>query len=155
MRFLIWQIDDFAENRQIKNPLTLFPALSLYAEALTITKFKIHQCILITVSPNLMLAKVSRYTVLIQVVVERFVILLKFRSFSHFSSSELMFAKLSLLIAEAESVCWWNSFAARLQCHTLCYVVAFIALACKLRQQIPYFLEILPRRDFMSRPCSV
>ena len=34
-----------------------------YAEALAIAKFKIHQCILKTDSPNLMLAKVSRYTV--------------------------------------------------------------------------------------------
>ena len=37
--------------------------LSLYAEGLTITKFKIRQCILMTDSPNLMLNKVSHYTV--------------------------------------------------------------------------------------------
>ena len=33
-------------------------------EALAIAKFKIRQCILMTDSPNLMLAKVSRYMVL-------------------------------------------------------------------------------------------
>ena len=36
---------------------------TIYAEALAIAKFKIHQCILMTGSPNLMLAKVSCYTV--------------------------------------------------------------------------------------------
>ena len=35
----------------------------VYVEALTITKFKIHQCILMTVLPNLMFAKVFRYVV--------------------------------------------------------------------------------------------
>ena len=60
-RFLIWRIGDFAENRQIKNPPVLFHTLSHYVEA--IAKFKIRQCILMTDSPNLMLAKVSRYTV--------------------------------------------------------------------------------------------
>ena len=34
-----------------------------YAEALVIAKLKVHQCILMTDLPNLMLAKVSRYTV--------------------------------------------------------------------------------------------
>ena len=63
MRFLIWQIGDFAENRQIKNPPILFHTLSHYAEALAIAKFKIRQCIVMTDSPNLMLTKVSRYTV--------------------------------------------------------------------------------------------
>ena len=32
-------------------------------EVLAIAKFKIHQCILLTVLPNLMLAKVSHYAV--------------------------------------------------------------------------------------------
>ena len=56
-------IGDFAENHQIKNSPILFHTLSHYAEALMITKFKIHQHIRGTDSSNLMLAKVSRYTV--------------------------------------------------------------------------------------------
>ena len=39
-----------------------------YAEALAITKFNIRQCILMTDSPNLMFAKVSRYIVVIIIV---------------------------------------------------------------------------------------
>ena len=39
------------------------PTLLHYAEVLTITKFKLRQCIMKTDSPNLMLTKVSRYTV--------------------------------------------------------------------------------------------
>ena len=62
-RYLIWRIGNFAENRQIKNTPILFHTLPHYAEALAIAKFKIRQCILMTDSPNLMLAKVSRYTV--------------------------------------------------------------------------------------------
>ena len=65
--FLIWRIGDFAENCLIKNPPILSHTLSHYAEALAITKFKIHQCILMTDLPNLMLAKVSRYMVLSKV----------------------------------------------------------------------------------------
>ena len=38
-------------------------ALSHYAEVLVIANFKIHQCIQMTDSLNLMLPKVSRYTV--------------------------------------------------------------------------------------------
>ena len=60
---LIWRIGDFADNRQIKNPPILFHTLLHYAEALAITKFKIRQRILMTDLPNLMLAKVSCYTV--------------------------------------------------------------------------------------------
>ena len=52
-------------NRQIKNLLILFHTLSHYVEALAIAKFKIRQYIRTTDSPNLMLAKVSRYTVYI------------------------------------------------------------------------------------------
>ena len=63
MLSLIWRIGDFVENRQIKNPPILFHTLSLYTEALAIAKFKIHQYILMTDSPNLMLTKVSHYTV--------------------------------------------------------------------------------------------
>ena len=41
----------------------LLHTLPHYAEALTIAKFKIRQYIQMTYSPNLMFAKVSRYTV--------------------------------------------------------------------------------------------
>ena len=41
----------------------MFHTLSHYVEVLAITKFKICQCIRMIDSPNLMLAKVSRYTV--------------------------------------------------------------------------------------------
>ena len=41
----------------------LFHTLLHYAEVLVIAKFNIRQCILMTDSSNLMLAKVSRYTV--------------------------------------------------------------------------------------------
>ena len=41
----------------------LVHTLSHYGEALAIAKFKVHQCILMTDSPVLMLAKVSRYMV--------------------------------------------------------------------------------------------
>ena len=58
--FLIWRIGDFVGSRQILNlPILYFTILSLYAEALAIAKFKLHQCILMTDSPNLMLTKVS------------------------------------------------------------------------------------------------
>ena len=66
MRFLIsnWRIGDFAENRQIKNPPILLHTLSHYAEALEIAKLKIRQCIRTADSPNLMLAKISHYMVI-------------------------------------------------------------------------------------------
>ena len=51
-----------------ENPPTLH-TLSLYAEALVIAKFKTRQCILMTDSPNLMLAEVSRYTVYEELVI--------------------------------------------------------------------------------------
>ena len=48
---ILWKIAKF------KNPPRVFLALLRYAEALAFVKFKIHQCILMTVLPNLMLTK--------------------------------------------------------------------------------------------------
>ena len=48
---------------KIKNLPIIFHTLSHYAEVLAVAKFKIRQYILMTDSPNLMLAKASRYTV--------------------------------------------------------------------------------------------
>ena len=53
----------FCRNSPNLKPATIFHTLLHYAEALAIAKFKVCQCILMTDSPNLMLAKVSRYTV--------------------------------------------------------------------------------------------
>ena len=59
VRFII-NFDNFVKIALLKN---LPIAILHYAEALTITKFKICQWILVAGSPNLMLAKVSCYTV--------------------------------------------------------------------------------------------
>ena len=57
-----WRFSAKLPNLKPINKL-LFHTLSLYVEVLAIAKFKIHQCIPMTDSPNLMLAKVSCYTV--------------------------------------------------------------------------------------------
>ena len=60
------EVDDIAESHQFKTRQYYFIHYrSMHAEVFVIAKFKIHQCILMTNSPNLMLAKVSRYTVLL------------------------------------------------------------------------------------------
>ena len=62
--FLIWQIGEFAENRQIKNRQTLRYYVMRMRSVSVVAKFKTRQYVLKTDLPNLMLAKFSRYTVL-------------------------------------------------------------------------------------------
>ena len=75
-------------------------------EAFTIATFKICQCILMTGLPNLILAKVSRYTIVVMhvyIVLSQWQIIpLLSKAINHFKShrSERMIALLKVLLAE-------------------------------------------------------
>ena len=59
----IWWFCGKLPNLKSANIISYTIAISLYAQALAIAKFKICQCILMTDLPNLMLTKVFHYTV--------------------------------------------------------------------------------------------
>ena len=62
-RFLIWRFGEFSKGRQIKNFPILITACVPMALRIQIAKIEFHQYLLRANSPNLMLAKFSRYTV--------------------------------------------------------------------------------------------
>ena len=116
---LIWRIGDFVENRQIQiHQYSLLPSL------------KIHQCILMTDSPNLMLAKVSHSMVVIIILLNHIGCMQKNKAIGNEAMWEHTFMTLCcFLIIKSTSEVFGNHM---MLWDILWYCLAYEKSACRL-----------------------